>query len=168
LAAFDERLAAKPQIIAFNKMDMPDAQSLWPLVRDELEERGYEVLAISGIARQGTRELLYRVSQVLVELPPLEAMLPVSIPVLKPDLEKDHFSIERDEQGWRVCGARIERIAYMTRWDLYEAVSRFQKTLDYLGISKALEEAGVRDDDVVFIGEAELVWGEQVDGDEPE
>jgi len=168
LAAFDERLAAKPQIIAFNKMDMPDAQSLWPLVRDELEERGYEILAISGIARQGTRELLYRVSQVLVELPPLEAMLPVSIPVLKPDLEKDHFSIERDEQGWRVCGARIERIAYMTRWDLYEAVSRFQKTLDYLGISKALEEAGVRDDDVVFIGEAELVWGEQVDGDEPE
>ncbi len=168
LAAFDERLAAKPQIIAFNKMDMPDAQSLWPLVRDELEERGYEILAISGIARQGTRELLYRVSQILAELPPLEVTPPVSIPVLKPDLEKDHFYIERDEQGWRVCGARIERIAYMTRWDLYEAVNRFQGTLDYLGITKALEKAGVKDGDMVFIGEAELVWGEQGDVDEPE
>jgi GTP-binding protein len=163
LAAFDQQLAAKPQVVAFNKMDMPDAQSLWPLVRDELQERGYEVLAISGLAHQGTRELLYRVAQILDELPPVEQTLPSDPPVLRPDLEDEGFDIEREPDGWRVCGALIERAAYMTRWDLYEAVNRFQKRLERMGISQALEKAGVQDGDTVYIGDAELVWGEQQD-----
>jgi GTP-binding protein len=169
LAAFDERLAAKsfgsslrtkPQIVAFNKMDLPDAQALWPLVRDELTGRGHEVLAISGLARQGTRELLYRAAQVLAELPPPDAAPPTEIAVLRPDLEDDHFTIEREGEGWRVRGARIERRARMTRWELHEAVNRFQKTLERTGITRALEEAGVQVGDTVFIGETELEWGE--------
>jgi GTP-binding protein len=163
LAAFDARLAAKPQIVAFNKMDMPDAQSLWPLVRDELRERGYEVLAISGLAHQGTRELLYRVVQILDELPPVESALPSGPPVLKPDLEEEYFEIEREPDGWRVRGALIERKAFMTRWELYEAVNSFQKTLERMGITEALEQAGVQDGDTVYIGDAELIWGEQQD-----
>jgi GTP-binding protein len=188
LAAFDERLAArpsalsrsaeppalvtagasgsrrslrtKPQIVAFNKMDLPDAQELWPLVRDELRARGYEVFSISGLTRQGARELLYRTAQVLAELPPPDAASAIEAPVLRPDLEEDHFTIERDEVGWRVRGARIERVALRTRWDLHEAVNRFQKTLERMGITQALEEAGVQVGDTVFIGEAELEWGE--------
>jgi len=38
---------------------------------------------------------------------------------------------------------------------------RFQRILDAMGISKALEDAGVEDGEVVVIGNAELVWGEQ-------
>lgn len=158
LAAFDERLAAKPQIVAFNKIDMPDAQALWPLVRDELTGRGYEVLAVSGLARTGTRELLLRAAQRLAELPLPSTVLAVDAPVLRPDLEDDHFSIEREGQGWRVRGPQIERIARRTRWDLDEAVQRFQKTLERTGISRALEKAGVKVGDTVFIGEMELEW----------
>jgi GTP-binding protein len=170
LAAFDERpatlpagsvsLKTKPQIVAFNKMDLPDAQALWPLVRDELTRRGYEVLAISGLTRQGTRELLYRAVQVLAELPPPDAAPLTETAILRPDLEDDHFTIEREGEGWRVRGARIERIARMTRWELHEAVNRFQKTLERMGITQALEEAGVQVGDTVFIGEIELEWGE--------
>jgi GTP-binding protein len=160
LAAFDERLAAKPQIVVFNKMDLPDTRSLWPLVRDELRARGHEVLAISGLAQQGTRELLYRAAQILAELPPPGDAAPGEIPVLRPDLEEDHFTVEREAQGWRVRGARIERVARTTRWDLYEAVNRFQKKLAGMGITQALEEAGVQVGDTVFIGEVELEWSE--------
>jgi GTP-binding protein len=168
LAAFDERLAAKPQIVAFNKMDLPDAQALWPLVRDELVARGHEVMAISGFTRQGTRELLYRAAQRLSELPPPETVRTVETPVLRPDLEDDHFTIERADKGWHVRGARIERLARKTRWDLHEAVNRFQKTLERLDITRALEKAGVQTGDTVFIGEIELEWGEDADADEIE
>jgi GTP-binding protein len=168
LAAFDERLAAKPQIVAFNKMDLPDAQALWPLVRDELVARGHEVMAISGVTHRGTRELLYRAAQRLSELPEPETVRPVETPVLRPDLEDDHFTIERTDQGWHVRGARIERLARITRWDLHEAVNRFQKTLERLDITRALEKAGVQTGDTVFIGETELEWGEDADADEIE
>jgi GTP-binding protein len=165
LAAFDERLAAKPQIVAVNKLDLPDAQALWPLVRDELSERGYEVMAISGLARQGTRELMFRAAQRLSELPPPVVVPAVEVPVLRPDLKDEEFSVEKVGDAWQVRGGRIERTASMTRWDLYEAVNRFQKTLEHQGITRALEEAGVRTGDTVFIGEIELEWGEDIDAD---
>ncbi len=168
LAAFDQQLAAKPQIVAFNKMDLPDARALWPLVRDELVARGYQVVAISGMARQGTRELLYRVAQRLSELPLPETLQKAETPVLRPDLEDDDFTIERTNKGWHVRGARIERLVRIMRWDLHEAVYRFQKTLERLGITQALEKAGVQTGDTVFIGEIELEWGEDADTDEIE
>jgi GTP-binding protein len=73
--------------------------------------------------------------------------------------------IERRGADWQVRGGRIERRARITRWDLQEAVNRFQKTLEYLGVTAALEEAGVKNGDTVFIGDVELVWGEDVDND---
>jgi GTP-binding protein len=166
LGAFSEQLAAKPQIVAFNKMDLPEARALWPLVRDALTERGYEVMAISGLTRQGTRDLLYQASQRLSELPLSVPVATAETPVLRPDLEDDHFEIDRKAEGFRVGGRRIERLAQKTRWDLHEAVTRFQKTLEYMGITRALEEAGVKDGDTVFIGDIELEWGDESEVDE--
>jgi GTP-binding protein len=48
----------------------------------------------------------------------------------------------------------------MTYWDYDEAVLRFQRTLEVLGITDALAEAGVVAGDTVFIGEYELEWSE--------
>ena len=59
-----------------------------------------------------------------------------------------------------VSGERIERAAAMTYWDYDEAVSRFHKTLETLGVADALESAGVRRGDTVFIGDFELEWSE--------
>jgi GTP-binding protein len=160
LATFDEQLAAKPQIVAFNKIDLPDAQALWPLVRDELMKSGYTVMAISGLTRQSTRELLYRTAQLLAALPPPETETAPERPILRPAFEDDHFTLERTADGWHIRGERIERLARIIRWDLSEAVSRFQKTLEHMGIIQALEKAGVKNGDTVFIGEFELEWGE--------
>lgn len=165
LAAFDERLAAKPQIVAFNKMDLDRAQDVWLLVRGELQGRGYEVLAISGLTRMGTRELLYRAAQRLADLPEVPVAPAVETPVLRPDLETDDFTVERTADGWHIRGRRIERLARITRWDLYEAVTRFQKTLERTGITQALEAAGVQAGETVFIGDVELEWGEDTDAE---
>ena len=39
LALFDPDLAAKPQIVALNKMDLPDVQARWPAVEAQLQAR---------------------------------------------------------------------------------------------------------------------------------
>jgi GTP-binding protein len=57
-----------------------------------------------------------------------------------------------------VRGKRIERAAEMTYWELDEAVARFQRILELLGIYQALREAGVQEGDSVRIGEYELEW----------
>ncbi len=159
LALFDENLTRKPQLVALNKMDLLEAQARWPAVQTELQRRGYEVTAISAAAHTNTRELLFRAAQVLAQAPPPEAL--EAIPVYRPPDVGPEFAISRQANGtWRVSGAKIERAAKMTYWEYDEAVQRFQRILEVLGIRRALAEAGVVEGDTVLIGEYELEWSD--------
>ncbi len=157
LAQFSERLASKPQIVVLNKMDLPDAQAWWPLIEEAMQERDAETLAISAVSGQGVRPLLHRTFQLLQALPPVE-LAPEAPAVLRPDLDESAFTIEREEDGWRVRGVRVERVAAMTPFTLPEAAARFQRQLRAMGVEEALEQAGVQSGDTVRIGEEELEW----------
>ena len=159
LAQYSARLAAKPQIAVLNKMDLPDAQAWWPLVREALEERGIEVHAISAATQEGVQPLVQRVYQVLQTLPG-EEPAPDGPAILRPAEDEDTFTIEREEDAWRVRGVRVERIAAMTPFVLPEAAARFQRQLRAMGIEDALREAGVEPGDLVRIANRELEWGE--------
>lgn len=168
LELFNPLLAGKPQIVALNKVDLPEVAELWPAVKAELEARGVdEPLAISALTGEGIQPLLRRVVAMLDALPEPAPLVDETV-VYRPDIDEDFFEIEReggDLTGqavrWRVSGVRIERAAAMTNWDYYESGLRFQRILDVMGISKALEQAGVEDGDLVAIGNTELVWGDQ-------
>ena len=47
----------------------------------------------------------------------------------------------------------------MTYFEFDATLVRFQHILEGMGISKALEDAGVQEGDTVFIGDQELEWG---------
>ncbi len=161
LAAFGHGLAEKPQLVVLNKMDMPQVRVRWPEVKAALEAQDYPALAISALAREGTRELLYRAARMLAELP--EETAPVReemLPVFRLGEDEAEFTVDWEDDGWRVRGVRVERLAAMTVWNLDEAVRRFQRALDRMGVAAALEEAGVQPGDTVYIGEKELVWEE--------
>ncbi|GKB21920.1 GTP-binding protein OBGC, chloroplastic [Tanacetum coccineum] len=58
LEMFSPEIAEKPFIVAYNKMDLPDAYEKWESFRDYLRSRGIEPFCISAINRDGTRELI--------------------------------------------------------------------------------------------------------------
>ncbi len=158
LALFDPELRRKPQLVAVNKMDLPEARGRWPALREALRAKGYESFSVSALTRQGTREILYRAAQLLGETPPVRAE-EKELPLYRAADDPTAFTIEREaDGGWRVRGKRIERAAEMTYWELDEAVARFQRILELLGIYRALQEAGVQQGDSVRIGEHELEW----------
>ncbi len=161
LSLFDEKLAEKPQIVVFNKLDLPEAQERWPEVQAALREMGIEAMAISGATQQNVRTLIQRIFQVMDELPE-EVKVPVTeMPVYELPADEPIFEIVREGDGvFRVTGKRIERAALMTHWEYEEAIMRFQQILEVLGISAALEEAGVKVGDTVHIGEYELEWSD--------
>ncbi len=163
LAAFSPDLAEKPQLVAFNKIDMPAAGEEWPAVKEALEKgaagRPYPAMAISALTGENTRELLYRVARMLEEAPEPERA-PERVPVFRLEDDEDRFVIERVDDGWRVSGIAVERLASMTVWNLDESVLRFQRKLRQMGITKALREVGVEPGDTVYIGDKELIWEE--------
>ena len=142
-------------------MDLPHAQERWPEIEKALKERGVEnPMAISAATQMGIRELVQRIFETMAQLPP-ETSPVVDIPLY--DLPEDEFAfnISQESEGvYRVTGKRIERAAVMTYWDYEEAVYRFQKMLDTLGVTKALRDAGVEEGDTVYIGEHELEWSD--------
>ena len=120
-------------------------------------------MAISAATQNNTQALIQEVFRVIDSLPAplLEDTDEEADDVTLYEMPEDDalFTIERDDHGrYRVTGVRIERAAAMTYWGYEEAVLRFQKILETLGVSKALEEAGVRTGDTVFIGDHELEW----------
>ncbi len=160
LALFDEKLAQKPQIVVVNKMDLPEAREKWPAVEAALRERGYETMSISAAVQLRTQELMNRVAAILDTLPP-EVPDVTQTPVYSLGKDEMAFQISREDNGaFRVTGERIERAAAMTYWELDESAQRFQRILAALGITQALEEAGVQPGDTVYVGDTELEWGE--------
>jgi GTP-binding protein len=159
LALFDPRLARKPQVVVLNKMDLPQTQELWPRVRREMKKLELEAMNISAVTGQGVPPLLRRVVVLLDSLPKEEPIVE-EMKVFRME-EEEPFSIAQEEAGWRVRGTKIERVVAMTNWEYDEAVMRFQRVLKAMGISAALEEAGVEVGDTVRIGDIELEWQKQ-------
>jgi len=159
LALYDARLEEKPQLIVLNKIDLPEAESLKPLVGDKVIGEGLAFCAISAITKQGVREMLYLTKRLLDESPLVSDAGP-DIEIIRPTIDEELFYIEREELGWRVHGKRIERIAAMTYWEFEATTRRFQQILERMGIHAALVKAGIASGDNVFIGDEQLEWTE--------
>lgn len=159
LAMYDVALEKRPQLVVLNKMDLPDAVAWEPLIEEEIKKAGYPFMAISAVTGQNVRQMLYRVRRMLDEAPPPKTRHDDEIAVIRA-ANDEGFTIERADDGWRVRGKQIERVAAMTYFEFDATLLRFQKILESMGISKALEEAGVQVGDIVHIGEEELEWGE--------
>jgi GTP-binding protein len=166
LALFDSDLAEKPQVVAYNKIDLPEVEARWRKFKEdflshakipgrELTE-GSVPFPISALSRVNLKALLYRVSQVLEKVPQ-----PAKItekPLYKLDTDPQDFEINPENGGWRISGEAIERAAEMTYWEHFESIRRFQRILETLGIDEALRRNGVKVGDTIYIGGYELEW----------
>ena len=156
MALFDAKITEKPQIVAFNKMDLPDVRERWPDVEKILVDLGYEVIPVSTVSHENITKLMWRALELLKTAPepePVEAM-----PVYRAAEDPKSFSLQKTDDGWNVRGEAIERAAAMTYWEHHESVRRFQRIMESIGVDAALREAGIEEGDTVHIGEYALEW----------
>ena len=159
LAAFGHGLAEKPQLIAMNKVDMPDARAQVELLEESeaIEELGEPRFVISAATRESTDDLAGRTLQVLREAieAEREGRPP---PVLHPPARRPRFSIRRTEDGVVVEGRSPERWAQTLPIHEEEARQELLFRLRRMGVSKALVREGVTPGDVVQIGDVSVRW----------
>ena len=157
LALFDEALSEKPQIVVFNKMDLPEVQERWPEIEKQLKDHGVEEpYAISALTHQELKTVLWKAEELLQSAPMPKAV--EEIPVYRPEEDPREFEIVQEEDGWRVISPAIERAAEMTYWEFEGSVRRFQRLIERLGVEDALRKAGVEEGDTVYVGDYALDW----------
>ncbi|MDP9374692.1 MAG: GTPase ObgE [Chloroflexota bacterium] len=171
LAAYGAGVADKPQIVAINKIDVPEARERLPALRKALGGRAVATLGISAATGEGVQELARETRRRLATLPaPEPAALEEGAGPRRytladaADGDERRYEVERlSRHHFLVRGTRIERLASMTDFANEEAAQRFQNVLEASGIATRLTEAGIQDGDVVHLGDYELIWGEQPD-----
>ncbi len=160
MALFDANLGEKPQLVVYNKMDVPEAAERWDEIKTQLEGRGYTVMSMSAAARDNIKPILWKLYEILQTVPEVEDEDTEVMPLYTPEDDPRAFTIKRNDYGdFVVRGVAIERAAKMTYWEHSGSLRRFQNLLRTLGIEDALREAGVEDGDTVMIGDDfELEW----------
>lgn len=155
-------LLERPQIVALNKIDVPEARDLAELVRPDLEARGFRVFEISTVSHEGLRQLTFALGDIVGAHRIAEAEKPVAERiVIRPQGSEREFSI-RVEGGtygdiYRVLGVKPLRWVQQTDFQNEEAVGYLADRLEKLGVEDQLFKSGAQPGSTVVIGEGDGV-----------
>jgi GTP-binding protein len=164
LSLFDPELDKKSQVVVINKIDLPEVGERISEITRIFKEKGVSLLFISALTRKDLEPVLWKAKQNLDKAEVSNVNL--EMPIYHPKSKDRPFLIKKENEGWRIEGAAIERAAAMTFWEYFASVRRFHRILVAMGIEEALREKGVVDGDTVFIGDHELVWAQEWEDDE--
>ncbi|XP_073308124.1 GTP-binding protein OBGC, chloroplastic-like [Primulina huaijiensis] len=179
LEMFNPELAEKPFIVAYNKMDLPEAYEKWESFRETLQARGIEPFCMSAVTREGTNEVINSSYKLVCdkrrENNEKGEMDPTNLNMLADKLQKqraapiNEYEISQDSNTntWHVDGVGLQRFIQMTNWRYIDSERRFQHVLEACGVTKSLEKLGVKEGDTVVVGEMEMVWHDALDASGP-
>ncbi len=164
LRAYAEELASRPQILAFNKMDTPEAEARRAELQALATRFGRPYAFISAAGRQGTAELA-KVAFALLERireddPQPEDAAEAAPEVLRPQPRQPRFAIEREDGALRVIGEQAVTLVEMLALQSDESRAETMRRLKRMGVVGALRRAGVKEGDPVRFGGIELRWEE--------
>ncbi|GAX18513.1 GTPase [Fistulifera solaris] len=158
LKQYDDFLAQKPQVVILNKVDVPEVKEKEEELLQSLREAAghSRVLPVSAATTENVSQLMSRLSKFVAaqpkpDLPPLPE---VDLSKAGLEYDSDDYEIISDPAypgQWRISGQHIEQIAKMTHWEYPEAVERFGRQLEALGISSELSRRGAEDGDLIMI-----------------
>ncbi|WP_232695594.1 GTPase ObgE [Brevibacillus daliensis] len=162
LKKYNVRLEQVPQIIAANKMDMPEAEEHLKSFREKCPD--LEIYPISGVTRQGLQELMYAIANTLETIPErveVEEVAEVEERVVyKAEPEEIPYEIHRDGAVFVVTGDKMEKLVKMTNLNSYDSIQRFARLMRTMGVDQALRNKGAKDGDTVQIGDFEFEFTE--------
>lgn len=160
LKEYNLRLTERPQVVVANKMDIPQSEENLAKFKEQVGDE-VQIFPISAVTRQGLRELLFTVADLVESTPefPLHDEAedkPLRV-LYKYQKEEPTFEITRESDGtFVVKGEELEKLFKMTNFEREESIRRFARQMRGMGIDEALRERGAKNGDIVKISEYEF------------
>jgi len=159
LKLYDSALALKPQLVVVNKIDLPQVQARLAELKDTFGNAGAIPLFISAATGEGVSELMAETMKVLSQVTvKAEAGGRIPMKVFRPQPRATGARVHKEGDTFVVVAPELERIVPRTGVTSPEVYQQLKRQLDRLGVSKALEKAGVKPGDRVRCGNLEWGW----------
>ena len=152
---FSPALGELTQVVAANKMDLPEAQENMERIRAALDEEGYTVYPVSAATGEGFEGMLDAVIRFLDLLPPV-LTYPETELETGPQYEKGFTLTRGDDGAYVLSGGEVDKLLDSTDPNNEVSMRRFQQMLIKTGMIAALREAGCKEGDTIKLGEWEF------------
>lgn len=157
LANYSEKVKNIPQIIALNKIDLLEDQSVVEKFKKHVKNQ--KVVLISAAGYMGLDDLLKEIVNSLPDDNSVEKLEIEDEEIDKRDLKE--YTIEKlSDREYCVYGELVDDILRRVALDDYRSNAYFQKRIKDEGIIDALKNKGVKNGDTVYIGDIELEFEE--------
>ena len=159
LGLFDSELGKKPQLVAVNKVDLPEVESRRAEIGKAFKHVGISPLFIAAASGEGVPALLEGAVAMLAQVDTRrEREERVVLKVFHPQPRESGVKISRDGDIFVINAPELERIT--ARVDIRRAAvySQVRREIDRLGITQALSKAGAKPGDKVRCGDQKWDW----------
>jgi len=163
LRKYSEKLASKPMIVAANKMDMADDETVKSFT-DYVKSKGYDVYYISAPIHEGVDELINAVASKLDSIKDTEEEQVVFYNAPDPEDEPDYrdINIDVDEDGvFVLTGKQLRKIFDSTNFNDTGSLRYLYKYIESKGVFDQLIEEGLEDGDTVKVFDYEFEYFEE-------
>ena len=160
---YDENLYNKKELIVANKMDLEVSKENLKRFKNEYKDK--EIIEVSAATLMGTKELIYKLKEILESLPEEEVYQKEEFEdyVLYEFKKEKPYKITREgEHTWVLSGKELEKLLKMTRFNSDESALRFAKKLKNLGVDDELKSLGAKEGDIVKILNQEFEYEERL------
>jgi len=159
LGLFDATLVQKPQIVAVNKIDLPQVRQQVARIKDAFSAVGTDVYFVSAATGEGVAALTQETGSLLKSISSGQVTeRRAAKKVFRPPPQGLGVHVRKEGDIFVVEVPGLERI--ITRMDMTsrEAQQQLRSQLARSGASKRLERAGIKPGDRVRCGDLEWEW----------
>lgn len=167
LKLFNEKLSELPQLIAANKMDLPEAAKNLQRLIKAAEKDNRPVFPISAVMNQGMNQLMLKTAEMLKKVKQAQAHegeITDQVIVYRSPEERtgsvDDFTIRLEEKDYVVEGEGLKR--FMERLDLdnEETIEYLQRLFDRIGLYRQLRDLSIEEGATVRVEGIEFEYRE--------
>ena len=157
ISSYNPKLKRIPQIVAANKMDMPNAEENLKKFKAKYGNR-YKIVPVTTIIAEGCDTLIEMCADLLAKLPAQEP-LQIEPSLLGEKEAKPRFAVEKLDDGvFEVTGSLIDTMIRKIVVSDNQSFRYFEKVLRDEGVISTLKKQGLKDGDTVIIGDVEFEY----------
>ncbi len=148
-------LAERPQIVAANKMDLPEGADNLKRLENLLTGTDIPIYPVSAATHQGFDALLRGIAAKLAALPPTQVFAEEQQSI-EEGRDFESFTVRKHNDQYIVEGPGMDRLLGSVNFDDYDSMNWFHRTLRRMGVIDALREKGAQEGDTVAIEDMEF------------